>query len=254
MDAPRQYRKKPVVIQAIRWTGSNLREVVAFTGKHPRWGEWFATWEEYETRVRADGHIFKILTLEGTMHASPGDWIIRGVRGEHYPCKPDIFAATYEPSDLAPSARRVPSVRESLEKAGIPFVDSGEVERLSRPGYPDDLAPPPVAPSSRALESSARERRLASALVSMCQKFGPQTEEELAAFVQAKRVLASPEAPAKAWVEVQFSPDFGFYVALVPLVPLGCVGFQVDGFTESEDEALVTAVALATALGLVVRR
>ena len=105
MDAPREYRKKPVVIQAIRWTGSNLREVIAFTGKHPRWGEWFATWEEYETRVRADGNIVKILTLEGTMHASPGDWIIRGVRGEHYPCKPDIFEATNEPADLAPGAQ-----------------------------------------------------------------------------------------------------------------------------------------------------
>ena len=41
--------------------------------------------------------MFKIFTLEGTMEASAGDWIIRGVRGEHYPCKPDIFEATYEP-------------------------------------------------------------------------------------------------------------------------------------------------------------
>jgi hypothetical protein len=40
-----------------------------------------------------------IETLEGRMHASPGDWIITGVKGERYPCKPDIFAATYEPAD-----------------------------------------------------------------------------------------------------------------------------------------------------------
>jgi hypothetical protein len=92
-----QYRKRPVVIEAIRWTGDNLQEVIGFTGKHPRWSEWFQSWEEYESRVKADGGIFKIITLEGNMEASPGDWIIRGVKGEHYPCKPDIFEATYEP-------------------------------------------------------------------------------------------------------------------------------------------------------------
>lgn len=92
-----QYRKRPVIIEAIRWTGDNLQEVIGFTGKHPRWSEWFQSWEEYEARVKADGGIFKIITLEGTMEASPGDWIIRGVKGEHYPRKPDIFEATYEP-------------------------------------------------------------------------------------------------------------------------------------------------------------
>ncbi len=40
-----------------------------------------------------------IITLEGTMEAVPGDWIIKGVKGEFYPCKPDIFAATYEPAE-----------------------------------------------------------------------------------------------------------------------------------------------------------
>ena len=91
-----KYRKKPVVIKAIRWTGDNLQEVIGFTGKHPRWSEWFRSWEEYEARVKADGGIFKIITLEGTMEASPGDWIIRGVKGEHYPCKNEIFTMTYE--------------------------------------------------------------------------------------------------------------------------------------------------------------
>lgn len=93
-----RFRKKPVEIEAIQWTGENLAEVFSFTGKHPRWDEWFTSFEEYEQRVRADGGIFKIFTLEGTHDASPGDWIIRGVKGEHYPCKPDIFAATYDPA------------------------------------------------------------------------------------------------------------------------------------------------------------
>lgn len=57
-----KYRKKPVVIEA------------------------------YQTEFTVD-----IETLEGTMRAEPGDWIIKGVKGEYYPCKPDIFALTYEP-------------------------------------------------------------------------------------------------------------------------------------------------------------
>lgn len=48
--------------------------------------------EAYQTDVEV-----KIETLEGTMTANPGDWIITGVKGERYPCKPDIFEATYEP-------------------------------------------------------------------------------------------------------------------------------------------------------------
>lgn len=80
-----RYRKKPVVIEAVQWTGVNGAEVAAFcagvAGIHA-----------------ADGSMvqLQIRTLEGVMTASVGDWIIRGVKGEFYPCKPDIFAATYE--------------------------------------------------------------------------------------------------------------------------------------------------------------
>lgn len=91
-----KFRKKPVVIEAILWTGDNLRDVLAFTGKHPRFDEWFQSFEAYEAHVVADRGAFHIKTLEGTMEAMPGDWIIRGVAGEHYPCKPDIFEATYD--------------------------------------------------------------------------------------------------------------------------------------------------------------
>lgn len=87
--------KKPVVVSAIQWTGENLKEVMAFTGAHPRFHEWFSSWDEYVKCVNDSGGIFKIFTLEGTMKASPGDWIIRGVKGEFYPCKPDIFESTY---------------------------------------------------------------------------------------------------------------------------------------------------------------
>jgi hypothetical protein len=84
-----QFRKKPVVIEAVQYTGINERianELEAFMGKPP-------------AIVDADGKLcLSITTLEGEMLASPGDWIIKGVKGEFYPCKPDIFAATYDPT------------------------------------------------------------------------------------------------------------------------------------------------------------
>ena len=96
----KKYVKKPVVITAIKWTGDNLKEVISFTGLHESALHW--AWEEYEEVVRKEG--LKIFTLEGSHLASIGDMIIRGVAGEFYPCKPDIFAETYEevPNEPAP--------------------------------------------------------------------------------------------------------------------------------------------------------
>ena len=108
-----RYTKKPVTVEAIQYTGANLREVLDFTGKHPRWGEWFKSFEDYEAHVCSDRGVFKVLTLEGTMEALPGDWIIRGVKGEHYPCKPDIFAATYTRADLCASGSATPTAQEA---------------------------------------------------------------------------------------------------------------------------------------------
>lgn len=97
----RLFTKKPVTIAAIQWTGKNLREVIAFTDGPPDTRTTHAgmAWEAYTDLVARDG--LKIYTLEGKMLASPGDWIIRGVKGEYYPCKPDIFEATYSPAALA---------------------------------------------------------------------------------------------------------------------------------------------------------
>jgi len=78
-----KFRKKPVVIEAIRWTG-NWDAIYNFVGNAAQWER------EGEQRVLI------IPTLEGAMRAQEGDWIIKGVKGEFYPCKPDIFAATYE--------------------------------------------------------------------------------------------------------------------------------------------------------------
>ena len=88
----KKYRKKPVVITAIVWTGKNLAEIIKFTGVSECSKDW--TWEQRENVVTMFG--LKIFTLEGSHMASIGDYIIKGVQGEFYPCKPDIFKETYE--------------------------------------------------------------------------------------------------------------------------------------------------------------
>lgn len=83
--------KKPVTIEFIEWTGDNLKEIIEFTGRHESSKNW--SWEEFEWVVSENG--LKIFTLEGNHKATEGDMIIKGVAGEFYPCKPDIFYKTY---------------------------------------------------------------------------------------------------------------------------------------------------------------
>ena len=83
----KKYRKKPVIIEAIQWNGENIDECLDFM----REGEDTAFEGVYYSDIKID-----IKTLEGTMTADIGDFIIKGVNGEFYPCKPDIFEKTYE--------------------------------------------------------------------------------------------------------------------------------------------------------------
>jgi hypothetical protein len=84
---PEKFEKLPVVIEAILFTGDNGGELREFVGSALSWNP-----------LRNEAHI---ATEEGIMRANAGDWIIRGVKGEFYPCKPDIFAATYKPAGPA---------------------------------------------------------------------------------------------------------------------------------------------------------
>lgn len=92
-----QYRKKPVVIEAIQLTERTIFEVYSFVFDKPDLSNKIVSdkWDEYEVIVKRYGMI--IPTLEGDMKASIGDYIIKGIKGEYYPCKPDIFEMTYEP-------------------------------------------------------------------------------------------------------------------------------------------------------------
>lgn len=97
----KKYRKKPVVIEAVQWTGENVVEIYNFLESQNI---------ETQYEVKTEGNNFyidfskgqcvlgdlMIKTLEGVMKSSIGDYIIKGVNGEFYPCKPDIFEKTYE--------------------------------------------------------------------------------------------------------------------------------------------------------------
>lgn len=96
-----KYRKKPVVIEAWLFGGWDHFDASApewLLDHHRVYGK-----PDLERNVVKDsfeiktGEFLAIHTLEGIMHAAQGDWIIQGIKGEIYPCKPDIFAATYEP-------------------------------------------------------------------------------------------------------------------------------------------------------------
>lgn len=90
-----KYRKKPVVIEAMQWNENNLKEVMEFIGSEFAYDEntEYATnkFVYFKTTKRLLIH-----TLEGTMKVSKYDYIIKGIKGEFYPCKQDIFEATYE--------------------------------------------------------------------------------------------------------------------------------------------------------------
>ena len=83
----KQYRKKPITIEAIQFTGINTSEMEAFCGDNV---------ELFYKKDEPNCSEAKIMTLEGVMTASVGDYIIKGVNGEFYPCKEDIFHKTYE--------------------------------------------------------------------------------------------------------------------------------------------------------------
>lgn len=91
-----KYCKKPVVIEAIQWDGYNLEELQNFVG----------------SALEYDGKLI-IHTLEGDHEAKVGDYIIKGVQGEFYPCKPEIFAKTYEAVEEYPTCTE--SARRDME-------------------------------------------------------------------------------------------------------------------------------------------
>lgn len=110
---PKKYRKRPVVVEAIQWTGENYKDIQAFAGK--------------KTVNHFSEKLLTIRTLKGYMVVSRGDYIVKGVHGEVYPCKPDVFQETYEEANATictatnqPCSMCQPGPCES-RKVGDPF-------------------------------------------------------------------------------------------------------------------------------------
>lgn len=118
-----RWRKRPVEVEAVQWTGTNLAEVQVFAG-----GGYFDAVDPEDRTEDPDQTAEVYDKLHGTwVHVYDGQWIIRGVRGELYPCAGDVFAATYEPtgSPQEPSAVLV---------AGDPGKDVAEADAPAREG------------------------------------------------------------------------------------------------------------------------
>jgi hypothetical protein len=127
LPARGRYRKKPVEVGAIQWTGGNLAEVLMFTGPaffgavaaEDRDGDPDMTAEVYDK-------------LHGTwVHVYDGQWIIRGIQGELYPCAADVFAATYEPA--GEPAARIPGA-----EAGVALIAAERARQVAVKGYDEE--------------------------------------------------------------------------------------------------------------------
>lgn len=98
-----RYRKKPVEIEAVEIDRANMGDLLALLGDEPKDKAFFVYRDEQgvvfedETMAPDDADlVLQVVTLEGVMTGEPGDFLIKGIQGEFYPCKPDIFEATYE--------------------------------------------------------------------------------------------------------------------------------------------------------------
>lgn len=98
MSLQLKFRKKPVTIEAQHWDGKpeSATPIINWILSNGGSAHFACSQPDSGPCKPEKPHTIAITTLEGSMHASPGDWIIRGAQGEFYPCKPDIFEATYE--------------------------------------------------------------------------------------------------------------------------------------------------------------
>ena len=117
-----RFRKRPLEVDAIRFTGNNAFEVWAFMGREDLLSN---------TELQTTDHPV-IETREGDMTLTPGNWLIRGLSGEYYPCRQDIFEATYEPVVTRSRDLRV-------ESAAMRSKENGEVVSLPRPARHGDI-------------------------------------------------------------------------------------------------------------------
>lgn len=133
-----KYTKKPVTIEAMQLTKENVQEVLTWCNSHGI----IASSEELSDELIG----VSIRTLEGTMLANINDYIIKGVKGEFYPCKPDIFKATYNEAtdkrwdaetaiellEMLENNDKVLNMKMNLSEGCIEFLYNGEAYKITR--------------------------------------------------------------------------------------------------------------------------
>lgn len=121
MAEVKRYRKKPVEIEAVQFDGDNRRQVLSFI---------YPTMSEDGLRgAEVMALPIVIPTLEGDMNVSVGDWVIRGIKGEYYPCKPDIFEASYDV--VSRQDPRCPPPPDAADPAPEPFPRQPDCHRCN---------------------------------------------------------------------------------------------------------------------------
>lgn len=139
-----KFRKKPVVIEAVQWTGKNPRTIFDFIEGNPNVNMTASGKNFYIDHSKVEGGLV-IKTLEGEHLASIYDWIIKGIKGEFYPCKADIFEKTYEPADIPLSSlsgvqgleTNTQLLRDAYEWWEY-LISRSENDRLIKKYYPDE--------------------------------------------------------------------------------------------------------------------
>lgn len=160
MIEPKTYRKKPVHVQAMRFTGANSNDVARFVGE-----------EDDGIPYSETCDYFEIEALEGTMRADVGDYVIQGIVGEFYPCKPDIFKASYEEVDQ--DGQRVNSTQYP-ESANTPVMTVAAVLEWLE-GEKKDI--------------EANQKKMSAELGKLPSKYADKINDQLTGSISAIEVL-----------------------------------------------------------------
>lgn len=110
-------------LKKIQWTGNNLKEVIEFTGRSPKFDEWFKTWEEYEEYVRSHGNIFKLFFEDGSHYEVPvGSWIIKTPDGYNLPSVAKYIQQEHPEVNLEKEATKFVQSKEFIESEESPVL------------------------------------------------------------------------------------------------------------------------------------
>lgn len=249
----RRFRKKPVEIEAVQWDGSraSIQRACDWVNGFDPTGDPILTYEFYGADDVSGQPLVE--TLEGDMAVSPGDWIIRGVKGEFYPCKPDVFEATYDAAELGvtkglPGIAAEAGIRALKQlTAGMKFPPPPEPDRVL--AYPtwglEHLAPGATQAAQTGMEIANRTigyvgQDSAAAVAAALELIGKQTDVVAVQLPEPDANIANP-----TWIIDE--PGFGTQVRVNRDSIDGCVRWGPVRFEDTAEVREFAAALLAAA-------